>query len=310
MIHVTVTAKNEERAIGDCLKSLRAAIAFAEARVSERIALEVVLDECTDGTEAIARAHGAGCVVSAGGKVEAQRSGLRPGPFQVFSDADILVSEETILALCEAMFEGPEVKVAFPPKVPLPPRRSSPLAHALHVYNLRRGFSSQRTWFSGKLFAIRGWHIPTRAEVVRRMCEESAFYNFSAGMRVDDIYLSRMAWLEGGAGAVRETVRGQVQFRAPETWLGMYRYYRRMRMELERVDILFPETRHVHHRFGARKPDLLVHASASEKRVWTVFQAALGACRVAYRMERAYYERLALGVCDPWPAIQETKDLG
>jgi len=97
-----------------------------------------------------------------------------------------------------------------------------------------------------------------------------------------------------------------VWFRAPETWRGMYRYYRRMRRELERVDALFPESRSAQ-RFGTRQPDTLASASPSDRRAWRLFQLALAGCRLAYRAERVACDRLGVSPGDPWPAIAETK---
>lgn len=297
-IPLTIAARNEARAIGPCLDSVLAAIRYAQARAPLRIDPLVVLDDCTDGTGAIARARGVPCAHGSGGKVAAQRRGHRPGPFQIFCDADVLVAEPTLHALCEVMRTSPDVRIAFPPKTPLPPRRRSPLAWALHVYNLRRGFSSQRTWFSGKLFAIRGWE--------EAMDEGLAS---STGMRVDDIWLSRWAVRHGGPGALRETAEGEVRFRAPETWRGMYRYYRRMRMELERLDRLFPHTRPVHRRYGRRRADLLADAPLREWLAWVIFGFALAGCRAAYVAERLSSRWMSRAPCDPWPTIDETKEL-
>ena len=310
-VPLTVAARNEARAIGPCLDSLLAARRFVEARSPIRIDPLVVLDDCTDRTEAIARDRGVACVSSSGGKVEAQRRGVRPGPFQIFCDADVLMNEETLHALCEAMLSDDRLLVAFPPKKPLEPRRRTPLAWALYTYNLRRGFSSQRTWFSGKLFAIRRWQVPTPEEVARRAAglPSSRFYDYAAGLRVDDIYLARQALLASGPDGLRETADGEVQFRAPETWRGMYRSYRRMRRELERLDVLFPETVDVHRRFGTRVPDLLASAPASERSAWIVFHAALASCKLAYRLERARYDTWSHTSLEAWPSIEETKQL-
>ncbi|MEJ7727613.1 MAG: glycosyltransferase [Polyangiaceae bacterium] len=308
-IPLTVTARNEEKALGACLASLQRARAFAEARLPIRIAPLVVLDDCSDGTAAAAAAAGVPVVISRGGKVEAQRRGLRPGPFQLFCDADVQVAEETLWALCKVMREEPGVAVAFPPKQPLPLRRHTPLAWALHVYNARRGFSSQRSWFSAKLFAIRSWAMPTGAEMAERArhLPPSRFYDLAAALRVDDIYLSRSHVAAHGVGALRETTDGAVHFRAPETWRGMYRYYRRMRRELERTELLFPELRAAGAQHGSRPLDLLARASATERGAFLLFQVALGGCRLAYRLDRAWVE---LGIAPPpdaWPAITETK---
>ena len=310
-IPLTVAARNEERAIGACLASLRRAARFAEQHRPLRIAILVVLDRCTDGTAAVAaRFPEVQIAAVAGGKIEAQRRGLRSGPFNLFADADIEISEETLLALCDAMTADPRVQIAFPPKAPLPTRRRTPLARALHAYNAARGYASGRSWFSGKLFAIRSWAIPTRAECTARAraLRPSAFYAFDDGLRADDIFLSRQCLRQHGPAALRETA-GLVHFRAPETWEGMYQYYRRMRRELERTDALFPETHAVHAAFGRRTQDLLRHAPWSERRWHDLFRLALLACRARYRWERFSVDVLARPPGDPWPAVQESKGL-
>jgi glycosyl transferase family 2 len=298
-IPLVITARDEARSIGACLDALLAAAAIAEARCAIRIAPLVVLDDCRDETGAIAAARGVRCITSSGGKVAAQRAGLCEAPFHLFSDADITVAPDTLAALCDAMLGDPALAVAFPPKQPVPPRGRTALARALHIYNARRGFSSERSWFSGKLFAIRRWAIPDAHELAHRAAtlRPSRFYDYAAPLRVDDIYLSR------AVAPLRETAAGTVWFRAPETLRGMYRYYRRMRRELERIDALFPETRSA----PPRKPDLLATASRDERRAWQLFQLALAGCRLAYRAERVACDRLGMAPGDPWPVIAETK---
>ncbi len=310
-VPLTVTARNEERALGPCLDSLLEAVRVAEASLPVRLAPLVVLDDCTDGTGAVARSRGVATVASSGGKVEAQRRGNRPGPFQLFSDADVRVAPDTLRALCAAMLADERMEVAFPPKRPLPPRRRTPLAWALHRYNRARGYSSSRTWFSGKLFAIRRWSVPRAEELVARAAAlpASAFYAYGAPLQVDDIYLSLAAVARRGPEALRETEEGLLEFRAPETWRGMYRYYRRMRRELERMDALFPELAAARARYGRRQADLLAGAGAADRTAYALFQAALWPCRGLYRLERAARERLRLPAPAGWPAIPETKVL-
>jgi len=308
-IPLTVAARDEEASLGACLASLLAAARHAEQVRPVRFDVVVVLDGCTDGSAGVAARFPVSVLASDGGKIEAQRRGLRPGPFNVFSDADITVTDDTLLALWDEMTARPEVQIAFPPKQPLPPRRRSLLARALHRYNATGGYSSARTWFSGKLFAIRRWAIPDRAAVAARAAAlpESRFHDYTDGLRADDIFLSRQCLMEHGLSALAETSRGIVHFRAPETWDGMYRYYRRLRRELDRTDALFPETRPVHARHGHRVQDLLPQAPFRERRLHDVFRLALAGCRARYRCERFAVDVLGWPAGDPWPAVVESK---
>lgn len=307
-IPVTVAAKNEAQALGPCLDALLASVRHAADR-GIQLDLLVVLDDCTDDTEAVARARGVPTMRSSGGKVAAQRAGLRAGPFAVFVDADVLVTPPTLAALAETMLARPEVEVASPRRVPLPPVARGWLPRALHVYNRERGFSSQRTWFNGKCFAIRRWEVPTLQQLAPRIARlpVDRFHDYAAGMRVDDIYLSRRVIAEHGPEALVETAEGCVYYRAPETWRGMYRYYRRMRMEIDRVSAMFPELGAAHRRFGSRRADRLAEAPLALWVTYAQFQLALAVCRFVYRVERIYYRYFARRTCPAWPPVEETK---
>jgi glycosyltransferase involved in cell wall biosynthesis len=312
MIPVAVTARNEENTIAACLEALRRAIAFAEERLPLRFDLAVVVNDCTDRTEERARAvPGVRILHSTGGKIEAQRAAVRPASFLVFADADVHVEENVLFELSRQLLDNPSVQVAYPSKVPVRPRSRTLLAEALYVYNLRDGFQTTRRYFNGKCFAIRAWSAPTLAELGSRLAglPRDNFYQYHAGLRVDDVYLSRLVLERHGPGAIREVPTAKVYFRPPETLTGMYRYYKRLRLEIERLDVLFPELRAVHHLYGRRTLDraALRQAPPRERFLWRYFQAALGLCRAWYRIERFYYRRLARGNCPTWNPIPETK---
>src|SRR5262245_44390647 len=120
MIPLAVTAHNEEQAIGSCLESLLAAVEYAEARLPLTFD---VFGDCTDRTaEVVSTFPRVGTLVSSGGLVEAQRAAVRPAPFLVYSDADIIVEPQTLFEVCRVMLGCPRVQVAYPSKAPLPPR--------------------------------------------------------------------------------------------------------------------------------------------------------------------------------------------
>jgi glycosyltransferase involved in cell wall biosynthesis len=312
MIPVAVTARNEEHTIKPCLQALRRAIAHAEDRLPLHFELFAVVNDCTDRTEERARTvPGVEIIHSSGGKIEAQRAAVRPAPFVIFADADIHVEANVLFEVSRVLLDDPAVQVVYPSKVPVRPRSRSLLAEALYVYNLRDGFQTARRYFNGKCFAIRAWSAPTLAQLASRLAElpHDNFYQFHAGLRVDDIYLSRVILQRHGREAIREVTSAAIRFRPPETLAGMYRYYKRMRLEIERLDILFPELRPVHQLHGRRAIDraALRRAPPRERFLWRYFHAALFLCRVWYRIERFYYRRLARGNCPTWNPIAETK---
>jgi len=170
------------------------------------------------------------------------------------------------------------------------------------------GFQDARRYFNGKLFAIRDWQMPTLAELQPRLARLSpdGFYDFHAGMRIDDIYLSRDILLRHGREAVHEATDGEIFFRPPETFAGMYHTYRRMRLEIERLNILFPESVPAHQARRFQR-DAERRAPLRDRLLWRWFRVWLGVCIVRYYLEKVYYRRLAAQPCPAWPAIHETK---
>ncbi len=308
-ITIAVTAKNEEASIECCLESLRASVRCAEATLPVRFDIVAVIDDCTDRTLEIVRSfRGIRTVESSGGIVEAQRKVAGSKPFVIFSDADILIDEQTVPAVCRMMLDKPNVQVAYPKKKPLPPQRGTLLAQALYFYNQVNGFQKPRRYFNGKFFAIRDWKIPTRAELEPRLSRipVDRFYNFHAGMRVDDIYLSRDILYRYGPDAIHEVPDGEIYFRPPETFSGMYRTYHRMRLEIERLNLLFPETIPFHQQRGYDW-NAVRDASLWDRTLWRIFRLALGLCIVRYNCEKFYYQRISSTPCPAWKPISETK---
>ena len=307
-IHLGITAKNEEATIGETLSSLLAAIRRAETEALLLFDPVVILDDCTDRTGEIAHRLGIRTIASTGGIVEAQRHLSGAKPFAVLCDADIFIEEPALAALCRTMLDNPALQVAYAAKTPLPPRSRSLLAGALYCYNRVNGFQHERRYFNGRFFAIRDWQVPTLAELQPRLARlpVNRFYDFHAGMRIDDIYLSRDLLQRHGPDAIREVPGARIHFRPPESFAGMYQTYRRMRLEIERLDILFPETKPAHQQRGYDW--VAVRRAPTRDRVlWRAFRLALGICMARYAVERFYYQYFATDFCPAWPPILESK---
>lgn len=314
MIPIGITARNEAKNILALLESLRAAVRHASAELGLRYELHLLLNDNDDHTPALVAAEGDLTVWNTyGGIVEAQRALAErfaaTAPFLVFSDADILVDREALLAISRVMLARPEVEVAYAEKYPILPRRRTPLARALYLYNLREGYQTTRHYFNGQFFAIRRWHIPKAEELRWDPAVNTPFLHLQSGIRIDDIYLSRELLRRAGPAAL-ECVAAGIRYRPPETLGGMFHKYQRMCLEIERLHCYFPESVPAHRRWGRRRLDRerLRSSPLTEKLYYGLFQAALVLCKIAYRCQKLWFTHFAQRPCPTWTPIAETKE--
>jgi glycosyltransferase involved in cell wall biosynthesis len=312
-IPIGITARNEAANILALLKSLRVSVARATEQLGVEYEFHVLLNDNTDNTpDLLAGQPDLYLWQTLGGLVEAQRALVEasPGvPFVIFTDADILLHPDTITGLTAALQSQPEVQIAYAEKVPIPPRRRTPLARALYFYNLREGYQTRRNYCNGQCFAIRQWNIPTADELHWDITADNPFLNLAAGIRTDDIYLSRDVLRRHGPAGFA-CVPAAVKYRPPETLRGMFRKYQRMRLEIERLHYYFPDSRETHTRLGRRRLDLshLRQAPLSEQVYYGVFQAALVLCKLAWHAQRLYYTYVSKTPCPTWLPVTETKE--
>lgn len=312
-IPIGITARNEAANILALLASLRAAVRHAELALLVEYELHLLLNDNDDHTAALLTGD-AGIQIwnTRGGIVEAQRAlaAARPAaPFLIFTDADILIHPHTIAELTATLLTRPEVEIAYAEKFPLQPRRRSPLARALYLYNLHEGYQTRRNYCNGQCFAIRRWHIPRPSELTWNPRADNPFLHLAAGIRTDDIFLSRDLLRRAGPNAFHCTPAG-IQYRPPETLRGMFRKYQRMRLEIERLHHFFPASAAVHSRWGRRSVDisLLAGAPLSQKACYGIFQAALLLCKAAYHAQRLYYTYISRTPCPTWLPVTESKE--
>jgi hypothetical protein len=312
-IPIGITARNEAANIRSLLASLRTSVAAAESALPVRFELHLLLNDNEDDTERLlAGQPGLTIWHTRGGLVEAQRTlvNARPNaPFLIFADADIRIHPATITELTQALLTNPAIQIAYAEKTPLPPLRRSPLARALYLYNLREGYQTRRNYCNGQCFAIRRWHIPSPATLRWDPGADNRFLNLAAGIRTDDIYLSRELLQRAGPDAFF-CAPSAIAYRPPETLRGMFRKYQRMRLEIERLHHYFPQTRPAHDRWGRRRPDrsLLAAAPLHEKAYYLLFQSALLLCKAGYLAQRLWYSRFAATPCPTWLPVEETKE--
>jgi hypothetical protein len=313
-IPIGVTARNEAKNILVLIESLRKAIARACADLGCTYELHILLNDNTDHTPALLSGEPDLTIHHTyGGIVEAQRVLVEQcgqgAPFLVFSDADIRIEPEALVEITRVMLSFPEVEVAYGEKYPIAPLRSTPLAKALYLYNLREGYQTTRHYFNGQFFAIRRWSIPKPEELRWDGSIDTPFLNLAAGIRVDDMYLSREVLSRMGPDAIR-CLQAGIHYRPSETLRGMFRKYQRMRLEIERLNRYFPTTQAVHRKWGRRRVNTrtLRRAPFSERLYYALFQSALVLCKIAYHAQKAYYTYLSARPCPTWFPVTETKE--
>lgn len=308
-IPIAVTAKNEAESIRGALLSLRTSVAYAQRALGIEYTICTVLNDCTDETADIADSLSDDLLFTTGGLIAAQRAAVakyRSADFLIFSDADIRVAEDAVLKVTQCMLNDTAIKAAYIEKRPVRPRSKGLLAKALYLYNLNGGYQTKRDYLNGQFFAIRDWDIPAGTPFDQK--SDSNFLNLKAGVRCDDIYLSRSILSRYGPTAIR-LVDSHLYYRCPESLQGMYRKYQRMRLEIERLDHLFPETAPAHQMWGRRKLDLnqLSDRPLTEKLFYALFQFNLTLCKVFYAFERMYFSNFARSPYQTWHPVLETK---
>lgn len=122
-VHVVVPARDEERRLGACLRSVHDAVAVLRERMPHVHAdVLVVLDRCTDGSTAIARAAGVRTLALGAGSVGvARRTGVAaatrdaavPGAevWVACTDADTTVGPDWLVAQLAAADAGADLVI-------------------------------------------------------------------------------------------------------------------------------------------------------------------------------------------------------
>lgn len=310
-IPIGVTARNEISNLSGLIKSLRTSIEYAERHLPCNFDLTIILNDNTDESSKLLQSLSVPFLETSGGLVEAQRvfANLnKESPFLIFSDADIRLEENAVFEVTKPFFDNSSVCITYAEKIPLKPTRRTFLAEALYLYNLNNGYQGPRHYFNGQFFGIRQWSIPRPNEIHWRPEQNNPFLHLEAGVRCDDIYLSRRVLYEKGPTAICQ-VPTSIYYRPPETLQGMYRKYQRMILEIERLDVLFPEMKPTHQKWGRRKFrfDILRTKSLIEIMAYGWFILHLRICQIFYKIEKIYFSNFSKTACPTWKPVIETK---
>ena len=265
-ITIVVAARNEESTIFSTLSSLsRSAKALNGVINCELI---VVVNGCTDNTrheaerflqtaDATAAFSLARVRNSEPGLITAQRHAVENrtygGPI-LFFDADIVVSEDCIPQLVEAL-KNPQIQIAYARNIAVL-EKSSLIVQAINFHHLKQDARTPRRYFHGRAFALRRYPAEEafhgNAEALKP--SRHSFLDLKAGPLVDDVFLSRVFAHHNGPDCMKEC--GAVVYFTPiATLRDFYHGLKRLQFELRRLDLLFPEHEYLQKTIFERRID-------------------------------------------------------
>jgi hypothetical protein len=200
------------------------------------------------------------------GKIVAQRAIAAQRDFGgaiLFTDADVRLNENGIAALFGALKDRPAIRVAYAQVVPIISSDCSSLETMLDTYYCLRHLLPPRRYFHGRAFILRSaedltadYGMASRAARVpdRALAER---LRIDQGPLVDDIFLSRVIVHTYGLDAIHEEPGAIAYFYPPANYHDLYLSARRTRLEIERLNLLFPEHRYLEEQhFKRSKPTL------------------------------------------------------
>lgn len=231
--------------------------------------------------------HQARVITSAEGKLAAQRAIVRERGFHgyvAFVDSDVVLEKNVLRSLWELLESDASCIIAYAQPVPIFPERPNYLHHLLRVHYSLREHAYNRPYFHGRAFMLRDWFFDEPPPLQGVSASVAERLRLNLGPLVDDIAMSRMAVARWGAKAIREVQQANVYFDTPDSLLGMYAAALRVGLEVQRLDLLYPEHAHMQDQVFNKswKPDGLDR-----------FSLRLRAAHATYRLLDASVKRAA-----------------
>jgi glycosyltransferase involved in cell wall biosynthesis len=287
-IIVGLAVRNEEKSLYLNLESIRKAIIASGEKI---IKLIVCINGCTDRSNLIVEkfkeehpGFKLDILESSEGLVTAQRKividASHRASIYIFSDADIILDEDSIKLLMEALRADPNLIVAYARTKVFHDKENKSLFHKIALLRDSQGLLSKRFFFHGRLFATREWFIPTDDEILRRAKSSkrnsTLLKNYRGGVLlcVDDIFMSSYIMDKYGIGAIKQVEAAFCYAWSIGSLSDWYKKYRRRNIEMKKMYHWFPE-------YNYLKPYLNRHtdwkkwtrAGLKNKMLWILFLA-------------------------------------
>jgi len=180
------------------------------------------------------------------GKINAHRmiaqQRQHKGPI-LFVDADLEFSPETFRRLFLVLGSRPDVWACCAEVRALPSTASGLFQVLQNSYYARKHRLPARQFLHGRCFMLRDWipELNLIASANHQTVGGAEHLNLARGPIVDDIHYSRLIVRRFGVAAIAQVPEADVRFTPPDSLAELYRDSFRTDLELERLNVLFPE---------------------------------------------------------------------
>lgn len=254
---VGIACKNEENNIFSCLEHIESSLRHLNDR-SNRSGhrthkVIICLNNCNDRTEEeIERFKKQSTlqikVTETGGNlVDAQRKiwELAKARPVVFIDADTHISKNTFYKLIKP-FDDPNTAVSYIASSHSY-INSNNLISKIHKLYVSGKYLTKQHYFHGRIFAISDWSVPPKETIVGKAQNSPSNYllKYGGGLMTDDIVLSTYILDKYGKSSIRRIPDDAVYSNAVANWGDWFKTYRRISIEVHKINGWFPEWNHL-----------------------------------------------------------------
>jgi len=227
-----------------------------------------------------------------------------PADIYVFLDGDTIVKKDALYFLLSEFDRDNKVWVAYGRTKPLGVRSKSFFERINVLYNNQK-FLTKRYYFHGRLFAIRDWYFPDKTNYRKN---NNLLNRFGYFLSLDDVYLSFYTLDKYGPDSIKE-VKESICYAWPiSNFKDWYKTYRRTKIELIKVSLLYPEYRYLLKRTKRKTQwDKLLQADSDEIILWSFFLVLRFIYNIIFDMELLF---ISLKIYKPtiqWETVWSTK---
>ncbi|MEI6702628.1 MAG: hypothetical protein WCL71_03715 [Deltaproteobacteria bacterium] len=219
------------------------------------VTCEIII--CVNGSSAGCEGHLSGLLAPTGlekyqarvitspkGKLAAQLAIVKErklNGYLAFVDSDVVLGKPVLRLLWSTLETDKRCMVAYGQPVPVFPVKLGLLHRLLRVHYSLRERAYHRPYFHGRAFMLREWFFDPPGDLRGINPKVVERLRLAQGPIIDDIAMSRMALARWGGCVIREVQEANVYFDPIDTIRGMYAAAIRVALELERLDLLYPQ---------------------------------------------------------------------